>query len=331
MTLKTKFRLLLVSALVTVPVIMLVVGVLVSLVYDAVFKTANGGIPFYASFAYPVMLGLFLCSLLLIALLFSRSIHSLLKRINLLNQTVRELASDEKIPDTLSVYNRDEIGDLIRSVNLLIERTTYRELQLREQEELNKEMMNKLRHDINTPLTAMRLQLFDLEIENPEHANLTWSMSRQIQYISELTTEFRFHSASAPESSYILKDRVNLHELLETMVKKWAYLYSVQSMNLQYACLNRELNWTSNVLWLQRLFDNIFQNALRHSNASIVKVTIKDNMVTIRDNGTGFDVHGSHSGLGLKIIEDLSQVLHIAYTLQSDGSGTLYRFTAEAF
>ncbi|OBZ18137.1 hypothetical protein A8L34_00680 [Bacillus sp. FJAT-27264] len=102
-------------------------------------------------------------------------------------------------------------------------------------------------------------------------------------------------------------------------------------MELHYASLNRELNWTSNVLWLQRLFDNIFQNALRHSNANIVVVTIQDNVVTIRDNGTGFDAHVSHSSLGLKIIADLSQVLHIAYTLQSDGSGTVYRFTAEAF
>ncbi|EOP60143.1 sensor histidine kinase ybdK [Bacillus cereus VDM053] len=55
------------------------------------------------------------------------------------------------------------MGELIKSVNLLIERTTYRELELKQHEEIKKELLNKLRHDINTPLTGVKLQLFYLE------------------------------------------------------------------------------------------------------------------------------------------------------------------------
>ena len=68
---------------------------------------------------------------------FSTSIHSLLSKITLLNKTIRELASNERIPDTL-IKSEDEIGQLSQSVNLLIERTTYRELELAQQQELQK-------------------------------------------------------------------------------------------------------------------------------------------------------------------------------------------------
>ena len=81
----------------------------------------------------------------------------------MLNKTIRDLASNQNTPSTLEVGSKDEIGALIQSVNILIERTTYRELELKQQQELQKELLQKLRHDINTPLTAIRLQLFYLE------------------------------------------------------------------------------------------------------------------------------------------------------------------------
>ncbi|MEH6944230.1 two-component sensor histidine kinase, partial [Bacillus sp. JJ722] len=48
--------------------------------------------------------------------------------------------------------------------------------------------------------------------------------------------------------------------------------------------------------------------------------------VYIRDNGIGFDINSKSTGLGLKIIEDISRLLNIKYTLQSNKSGTLYCF-----
>ncbi|CAG9613368.1 hypothetical protein BACCIP111899_02583 [Bacillus rhizoplanae] len=244
-----------------------------------------------------------------------------------MNKTIRNLASDKKIPNKLDVKSDDEIGELIRSVNLLIERTTYRELELKQQEEMKKELLNKLRHDINTPLTAVRLQLFYLEGQYNDQAPILESLYQQIQYIAELTNEFNLQSTDTLENSYILNDEVNIHDLLETMVKKWDYLYSIHDIELIYNPLNKDLIWTSNDLWIQRLFDNIFQNTLKHSKAKKLEVTIENSVVSFRDNGIGFDINSKSAGLGLKIIEDISRMLDINYTLQSNKNGTIFSFT----
>ncbi|MGE7903351.1 sensor histidine kinase [Peribacillus sp. NPDC094092] len=329
MKLKKKYQLLLFIAVISVPFILLLISILMSVIYDLGFKTKNDDIPFHESFAYPTMLGVFFLSLLLLAFLFSKSINSLLNKINILNETIGNLASDKEIPNKLEIKSNDEIGRLTKSVNLLIERTTYRELELIQQEEMKKELLNKLRHDINTPLTAMRLQLFYLEGQYMDHVPLLQSLYQQIDYISELTNEYNIQSTEALDNSYILSDDVNMHDLIEMMVKKWGYLYNMHGIELIYHPINGELEWISNDLWLQRLFDNVFQNVLNHSRADKLVITIEHNGVSIKDNGIGFDIDSKSKGLGLKIIEDIAKTLQIKYHLQSDESGTLFCFTVE--
>ncbi|MHA6487837.1 sensor histidine kinase [Bacillus cabrialesii] len=328
MKLKTKYQLLLCTAVISVPVLLLAVSILMSVIYDSMFKPINHGMPFHRSFAYPAMLIVFLLSLLLLAFLFSKSIHSLLHKINLLNQTIRHLASDQKVPDKIEVKRTDEIGELIKSVNLLIERTTYRELELRQQEEVKKELLQKLRHDMNTPLTALRLQLFYLEGQCDDQAVFE-SLYQQIHYIAELTNEFNLYSAETLESSYIVNEEVRLNELLETAVKKWGYLYSVNGIGLHYKPSDQDVLWMSNGLWLQRLFDNIFQNTLKHSKAEKIEVTIEHGTVSICDDGIGFDRNQNSEGLGLKIIDDICRLLSITYELQTNENGTGFLFSKE--
>ncbi|MFF2857209.1 ATP-binding protein [Peribacillus sp. NPDC058002] len=329
MKLKKKYQLLLFIAVISVPFILLLNSILMSVIYDLAFKTKNDDIPFHQSFAYPTMLGVFILTLLLLAFLFSKSINSLLNKINILNETIRNLASDKEIPNILEIKSNDEIGKLTKSVNLLIERTTFRELELKQQEEMKKELLNKLRHDINTPLTAIRLQLFYLEGQYTDQVPLLQSLYQQIDYISELTNEYKIQSTDALDNSYILNDEVNMHDLIEMMVKKWGYLYNMHGIELIYHPLHGKLEWISNDLWLQRLFDNVFQNVLNHSRADKLVITIENNGISIKDNGIGFDIDSNSKGLGLKIIEDIAKTLHIKYNLQSNESGTSFCFTAE--
>ncbi|MED0981525.1 HAMP domain-containing sensor histidine kinase [Bacillus paramycoides] len=326
MKLKKKYQLLLFSAIISVPLLLLSISILVSVIYNVAFKTKNKNIPFHDSFAYPTMLVIFLLSLLVLAFLFSKSIHSLLNKINVLNQTIRDLASDKKIPNIIDVKSDDEMGKLIKSVNLLIERTTYRELELQQQEQIKKELLNKLRHDINTPLTAVRLQLYYLEGQYEEQAPILESLYEQIQYISDLTNEFNIQSTETLENAYIVNDDVNINNLLENMIRKWSYLYSIHEIKLVYSSKDKGLIWNSNELWIQRLFDNIFQNVLKHSQAEKFEIIIDNNAVSFRDNGVGFDINSKSLGIGLKNIEDISRMFDIKYTLQSNSNGTMFSF-----
>lgn len=327
MTLKTKYRLLLFTAIVSVPIVLLGISVSMSILYEFAFKTRNKGTPFHESFAYPTMLIVFFLSLCLLAFLFSKSINSLLTKINMLNKTIRDLASHESTPSTLEVGSEDEIGELIQAVNILIERTTYRELELQQQQELQKELLQKLRHDINTPLTAIRLQLFYLEEYYKEQPKLVESLNEQIQYISSLTNEFNLQSLDTLENSYIVTEEVQLTTLLETMIKKWSYLYRMHNIELIYHPEDSHVTWTSNELWLQRMFDNVFQNTLKHSKATKLEITIKDNQIFMKDNGIGFEQNRVSGGLGLQIIDDIARILQISYSRHSNEEGTSFCFS----
>ncbi|MCY9549768.1 sensor histidine kinase [Lysinibacillus xylanilyticus] len=327
MTLKTKYRLLLFTAIVSVPIVLLGISVAMSIIYEFAFKTRNKGTPFHESFAYPTMLIVFFLSLCLLAFLFSKSINSLLTKINMLNKTIRDLASNESTPSTLEVGSEDEIGELIQSVNILIERTTYRELELKQQQELQKELLQKLRHDINTPLTAIRLQLFYLEDYYKEQPKLVESLNEQIQYIASLTNEFNLQTLDTMENSYIVTEEVQLTTLLETMIKKWSYLYRMHNIELIFHSEDAHLTWTSNELWLQRMFDNVFQNTLKHSKATKLEITIKDSKVFMIDNGTGFEQNRESGGLGLKIIDDIARILQVTYALHTNEDGTSFCFS----
>ncbi|MGE7132254.1 histidine kinase dimerization/phospho-acceptor domain-containing protein [Lysinibacillus xylanilyticus] len=327
MTLKTKYRLLLFTAIVSVPIVLLGISVSMSIIYEFAFKTRNKGTPFHESFAYPTMLIVFFLSLCLLAFLFSKSINSLLTKINMLNKTIRDLASNESTPSTLEVGSEDEIGQIIQSVNILIERTTYRELELKQQQEQQKELLQKLRHDINTPLTAIRLQLFYLEDYYKEQPKLVESLNEQIQYIASLTNEFNLQSLDTMENSYIVTEEVQLTTLLETMIKKWSYLYRMHNIELIYHSEDAHLTWTSNELWLQRMFDNVFQNTLKHSKATKLEITIKDSKVFMTDNGTGFEQNRESGGLGLKIIDDIARILQVTYALHTNEDGTSFCFS----
>ncbi|MGE7928936.1 histidine kinase dimerization/phospho-acceptor domain-containing protein [Lysinibacillus xylanilyticus] len=327
MTLKTKYRLLLFTAIVSVPIVLLGISVSMSIIYEFAFKTRNKGTPFHESFAYPTMLIVFFLSLCLLAFLFSKSINSLLTKINMLNKTIRDLASNESTPSTLEVGSEDEIGQLIQSVNILIERTTYRELELKQQQEQQKELLQKLRHDINTPLTAIRLQLFYLEDYYKEQPKLVESLNEQIHYIASLTNEFNLQSLDTMENSYIVTEEVQLTTLLETMIKKWSYLYRMHNIELIFHSEDAHLTWTSNELWLQRMFDNVFQNTLKHSKGTKLEITIKDSKVFMTDNGTGFVHNRESGGLGLKIIDDIARILQVTYALDTNEDGTSFCFS----
>ncbi|MEI5909095.1 HAMP domain-containing sensor histidine kinase [Bacillus spongiae] len=322
MSLKRKYLIILILVIISVPVSVLFMNLVALGFYKLIF-TQN--VPFHESFAYTIMYGLFILSFMILAYFFSRSINSLLKKITILNNTIRDLAKSEEIPEKIEIHSKDEVGDLIKSVNLLIERTTYKEIELKNQEGIQKEFLTKLRHDINTPLTAIRLQLFYLENKYPDIPYE--SLYQKIQYISDLTNEFHLKSVQFLDDSYISKDDISIEELLNKMVKKWGYLFSINNIELRFKVNEKDFIWKSHGLWLQRLFDNIFQNVLKHSQADMFEIVTHNEVITMKDNGSGFTPGESSDGIGLKVIDDLASILELNYTLQSGDEGTVFHFS----
>jgi len=319
MKLKKKYQLLLLSVIFSVPLSVVVINVIVTVIYNH-FST-DTETRFFESKAYPVMLGLFIVSFFTLAFLFSKSINTLIKRINVLNKTIMELASDDKKRLLKIPFSKnDELGDLTKAVNLLIDRTISKEIEIKQQERMKQELLTQLRHDINTPLTAMRLQLYTIENDFSEHQDIFNSLNEQINYISKLSNEYDFERLSRVDNSYVIMEKVNVSRLINTIISKWNFLYKVNQISIVSNDSSTKFYWRSNEIWLHRLFDNIFQNILRHAVCDTLEITLQKNSIIFKDNGIGFNVE--EKGTGLRIIEDICRVLELQSTIQSNKKGT---------
>lgn len=319
MKLKKKFQLLLLSVIFSVPLSVVVINVIVTVIYNHFSKDTET--QFFESKAYPIMLGLFIVSFFILAILFSKSINSLIKRINSLNQTIMELASDDKKRLQKIPYSRnDELGELTNAVNLLIDRTISKEIELKQQEQMKQELLTQLRHDINTPLTTMRLQLFTIENVFSQHQDIFNSLNEQINYISKLSNEYDFERLSRVDNSYVITEQVDIPRLINTIISKWNYLYKVNYISIVSNDSTAKFHWESNEIWLHRLFDNIFQNVIRHAACDTLEITLQKDSIIFKDNGIGFNVE--EKGTGLRIIEDMCRVLELHSTVQSNEKGT---------
>lgn len=319
MKLKKKYQLLLLTVICSVPLSIVVISVIVTIIYN--HFSNNAETQFYESKAYPIMLGLFIVGFFTLALLFSKSINSLIKRINELNQTIMELASDDKKRLQKIPYARnDELGDLTNAVNLLIDRTISKEIEIRQQEQMKQELLTQLRHDINTPLTAMRLQIYTIENDLSQHQDIFNSLNEQINYISKLSNEYDFERLSCVDNSYVIIEKVDVSGLISIIISKWNFLYKVNQISIVSKDSSTKFHWKSNEIWLHRLFDNIFQNILRHAACDILEITLQKNSIIFKDNGIGFNVE--EKGTGLRIIEDICRVLELKSTIQSNEKGT---------
>lgn len=87
-----------------------------------------------------------------------------MNRLRLLNDKLLDIANSDKLPNKLDIptHINDEIDEVGQSINILIDRLRYRELEIIENKKQEQNYINQLAHDINTPLTALNLELYQL-------------------------------------------------------------------------------------------------------------------------------------------------------------------------
>ncbi|TGA80385.1 HAMP domain-containing protein [Staphylococcus croceilyticus] len=143
------------------------------------FKTSGLTIIFYI---------LFFTVLLLLIIVASRYIYSIVKKLNSLDEKLQTIAYDKDLPEKLDLppTKNDEINRVGHSINILIDRLRARELEIHESKVQENNYINQLSHDINTPLTALNLELYQLALRYQiDEKDIALSYEK-ISYISNL-------------------------------------------------------------------------------------------------------------------------------------------------
>lgn len=184
------------------------------------------------------------------------------------------------------------------------------------QEQVLNNISQDLHDDAGQQLTYINFQIENLKLDSPL---LKETLEPLSQSVGNLSKSIRSISHSL-NNQFITKQ--NLLKVIETEVER---LQKNPSIAFNYIKKDKiEKAFTTNEkIVIYRIFQEIINNAFKHSKASVITIKIKDDngfKMTISDNGKGFDydaVKDTTTSLGLKNIIARASIINYSIEVKS--------------
>ncbi|MBU7217155.1 sensor histidine kinase [Staphylococcus gallinarum] len=328
MSLKQKYFRIMIIGIISVPIIFIIVNymTLAIILFLEYFLKVKINVPFSSTILTFIIYTLFFMFLFGLVLLGSRYIKQITQRIKNMEKTVEWIANESNLPEKLIIksHKKDEIDELGLSINILIDRLRYKEIELQERINNEQNNINQISHDINTPLTALRLELFQLSKQYCiENEDIEVSYER-IDYISSLIKSISIDRIDNIEYYYTFNNKVNMNEISNRVLEKWRYLLNKKAIAIHFETIDKEVIWLGEKLWYERLFENIISNIYEHSNANSIKIIIMNKMISVEDDGIGFNIIEHKNSKGLSIIHNIAERFSLELSITSNNGGTKF-------
>ncbi|MEA3228912.1 MAG: HAMP domain-containing sensor histidine kinase, partial [Campylobacterota bacterium] len=183
-------------------------------------------------------------------------------------------------------------------------------------------------HDLNTPVTSIKLNMKILEREEHLKDNSAMlRMKKSVQTISELHENL---TILLQEETFQMQN-INICDVVEDVVQMHRQIYPDIRFEIEHSNLKLKLNPKAT----KQILQNIISNACKYNSKNgYVKIYDKDNALYIEDSGKGikepdkiFDRLYSaeqSSGMGLDIVKRLANAMDIEIEVKSDDNGTVF-------
>lgn len=137
-------------------------------------------------------------------------------------------------------------------------------------------------HQIKTPITAGKL-ICDGDIENENIKNI----KKELIYIEDYTNMALSYLKMANHNTDMDISLVNLDDIINPLIKKYAILFISNNIKLEYKKLNVKVITDSK--WCMVVIEQLLSNAIKYTKNGTVSITFneKENYLEIKDNGIG--------------------------------------------
>lgn len=137
-------------------------------------------------------------------------------------------------------------------------------------------------HQIKTPITAGKL-ICDGDIENENVKNI----KKELIYIEDYTNMALSYLKMANHNTDMDISLVNLDDIINPLIKKYAILFISNNIKLEYKKLNVKVITDSK--WCMVVIEQLLSNAIKYTKNGIVSISFneKENYLEIKDNGIG--------------------------------------------
>lgn len=137
-------------------------------------------------------------------------------------------------------------------------------------------------HQIKTPITAGKL-ICDSDIENENIKNI----KKELIYIEDYTNMALSYLKMINHNTDMDISLVNLDDIINPLIKKYAILFISNNIKLEYKKLNVKVITDSK--WCMVVIEQLLSNAIKYTKNGIVSISFneKENYLEIKDNGIG--------------------------------------------
>ena len=308
------------------------------------FALREGGGFVLLAFALSVALSLFVVRLLT-------------RRLGLLEATMSRFRTEAEAHASRANTARDgdEIDRLTTLFRELAEKIEAQMAELKSVDAARREMLANLSHDLRTPITTQMAHLESLQMastlteqERHEFVDVAMKQSKRIaQLVEQLLEAAKLEAGQVQVHAELFP----IGELVNDVLAKFALAAREQNVELRADVTPPETRVFADIALLERVFDNLLGNALRHTPAHghvEVKVRIHGDVarVTLADTGSGMTAEqvarafdrfyrgdagrsssSGQTGLGLAIVRSILALhgseIHVD---THPGHGTIFTF-----
>jgi signal transduction histidine kinase len=272
-------------------------------------------------------------------------------------QLIRDKFTDVKLDkrnEKIKYNRRDELGNLINTYNLMLDKLedSVDKLAQSERENAWKEMARQIAHEIKNPLTPMKLSIQHLYKSWQDKApdwetrleKTTNSIIQQIDSLASIASAFS-DFAKFPQAN---NEKIELKELIKDTVTLFS---SQKQFSITTHLPESEVHIYADKKQISRVLVNLLNNAIQSIPPEMegkIEVQLESGgglvVIKVIDNGVGippglkakifspnFTTKSSGTGLGLAMVKNIIDTTGGTITFHSDKLGTTFVITLPAF
>jgi len=284
----------------------------------------NSGMPI----SYYVTFSIILFTLFIVVswLFFARFRKRLLRL-----QSSMTLPERDGIPQPVVVNRRDEIGQLEEAFNHMVVQLKESMHRERKEEDLRKQLIAHLSHDLRTPLTVIRSHIYSLQKESLSvHGEESLQLiDAKIHDLSGLIDNLLSYNLLTSGRYTLVTQKHDVLRLVRESAAAWYPLWEKENFIVDVNIQEEPLFWHVDEGWFRRILDNLFQNVVRHARSGgyigvYNEIRHGDLAIVIVDHGEGMSSSSDAKGvgIGLAIVAFLTREMGLRLETISSSEGT---------
>lgn len=281
---------------------------------------------------YGIILGIGMVFIIVLFILVSFLFFRGIRRRLLQLQEAMAVRDVDGLPLQIGLKKKDEIGQLEQTFNQMV--FELRESRQREQEEeqLRRELISSLSHDLRTPLTKIRAQSYSISKEDlsQEGKLALKSLDDSIINIDRLIENLMSYTLLIASKFNYNPSEIDVIRFMREYLASWYPVFEKEEFEIDIELQSFNDNiWAIDPIWLGRILDNLFQNVLRHAKSGryisvVTESTDQHDAFIIIDRGKGMKNVSNEkgAGIGLSIVDMMVKGMKLDWDIETCEHGT---------